>query len=228
MQFAKHHTFALLAALGLSAIALNDAVTHGLTGEYSVFADDGPTWIVALGDVIHGLAYAGGLAVLRAERQRIHANRAASIFGWLLFAAFVPLALGFLLAGIVPLRDSLMTLGGPVIGVAFGLQFLAALGLGLSLVKRPETGVGSRILLAILPAIGVTVALAVFATDWAHPAYVETVTIIGTALLATSTRRASLDTPTSGGNIGVRSTKEALPTPSNPLPAGNSGRVNVR
>lgn len=194
MHLDSHHKFALIAGLGLSAIALNDAVTHGLTGHWSVFADEGPTWIVATGDVIHGLAYAGGLAVLRAERSRIHANRAASIFGWLLFAAFVPLAVGFLLGGIVPLRDTLMNAGGPVIGIAFLLQFVAALGLGLSLAKHPETGVGSRILLAVLPVIGLTVLLALVAADWAHPAYVETVTIVGVALLGVSGRPPSTRT----------------------------------
>lgn len=190
MQLRTHHKLALAGALGLSGIAIFDAITHGLTGHWSMFADDGEVpWVMAVGDLVHGLAYTGALAVLHTERRRIHANRAASIFGWLLFVAFVPLAIGFLLSSIPPARDTVLELGGVVIGVAFGLQFIAALGLGLSLVRHPETGVGSRVLLAFLPVVGVTVALAILAKDWAHPAYVETVVIIGTALLATSRRR---------------------------------------
>lgn len=188
MQLATHHKFALAGALGLSGIAVFDAITHGITGHWSAFSDDGDVpWVRALSSIVHGLAYAGALWVLHAERRRIHANKAAATFGWLLFAAFVPLTIGFLT--IMPFQafgigvaavDSLT----PVIGVAFGLQFLAGAGLGLSLWRHPETGPGSRILQGIIPVIGATVLTAYLATDWAHPAYVEACTIVGTSLLA--------------------------------------------
>ncbi len=191
MNLARHHQFALAGALGLSAIALFDAVTHGLTGHWSVFSEEGEIpWIQSAGNVVHGLAYAGALWVLHVERRRIHATRSAAVFGWLLFAAFAALAAGFLL--VAPFSphgrlESLVLVYEPVIGITFGLQFLAAIGLGLSLLKHSETGVGSRILLAVVPVLGVTALLAVVAPAWAHPAYVETTTIIGTALLGTAT-----------------------------------------
>ena len=187
MQLTTHHKFALAGAVGLSGIAVFDALTHGVTGHWSAFSDDGDVaWVRTLGNLVHGLAYAGALWVLRAERRRIHVNRAAAGFGWLLVAAFVPLAVGFLT--VVPLQPFGIGVGlydvvTPVIGVAFGLQFVAGIGLGLSLLKRPETGPGSRILQAIIPVIGATALTAFLATDWAHPAYVEVCTIVGVALL---------------------------------------------
>lgn len=191
MKLARHHRLALPAAVGLSAIAIFDAVTHGLTGHWSVFADDsGVPVALAVCSVVHGLAYAGALWVQYAERGRIRANRAASVFSWLLFAAFVPLAAGFLL--LAPFEayghfEGAYAALAPVIGVAFGLQFLAATGLGLSLLRHPETGVGSRMLAALPLVMGLTALLAFVAPDWAHPAYVETVTIVGVALLGTAT-----------------------------------------
>ncbi len=198
MTLERHHRFALAAALGLSGIALFDAATHGMTGHPSAFSDVGTNhWLQLAGSAVHGLAYAGGAWVLHVERRRLHANRGAAVFEWLLFAAFAALAAGFLL--VMPFT-SYGVLGGftslfvPVIGIAFLLQFLAAMGLGLSLIKRPETGVGSRILLALFPTFGLTALIAAVAPDWGHPAYVESVTILGAALLGTATpplRRAS-------------------------------------
>jgi hypothetical protein len=114
------------------------------------------------------------------------------VFGWLLFAAFAPLAAAFLLLG--PFRalgqlEGAFVLLDPVIGIAFGLQFLAAAGLGLSLLRHPETGVGSRILAAIPLVLGLTILLVVVAPDWAHPAYLETFTIVGASLLGTAAQR---------------------------------------
>jgi hypothetical protein len=187
MQLATHHKFALAGALALSGVAVFDAITHGITGHWSAFSDDGDiAWVRALGSAVHGLAYAGALWVLHAERRRIHATRAATVFGWLLFAAFVPLAVGFLTA--MPLQAAGIGFASydvvtPIIGFAFVLQFVAGVGLGLSLRTRPETRPGSRILQAIIPAIGATALIAFLAPAWAHPAYAEACTILGAALL---------------------------------------------
>jgi hypothetical protein len=190
MKLALHHRLALPAALGLSAIAIFDAITHGVTGHWSVFADDsGSAAAQALGAVVHGLAYLGALWVLYIERRRFRANRAATVFGWLLVAAFAPLAAGFLLLapfGALGQLEGALAFVEPVIGIAFGLQFLAAAGLGLSLLRHPETGVGSRILAAIPLVLGLTLLLIVVAPDWSHPAYLETFTIVGASLIGTA------------------------------------------
>ncbi|KGN31364.1 hypothetical protein N802_04540 [Knoellia sinensis KCTC 19936] len=187
MQLGTHHRYALAGAVVLSALALYDAATWGLTGHSSVFVDTGPRWAQILAGVVHVVAYTGALAVLHAERRRIHTNRAAAVFGWLLFVAFIPLAVGYLLIAIPAVTEVVQSRGEVVFGLAFGLQFLAAIGLGLSLVKHPETRIGSRILLGIVPTIGLTAALAAWTSNWAHPAYVEAVTLMGIALLATRT-----------------------------------------
>ena len=193
MNLARHHRLALAGALGLSAIALFDAVTHGLTGHWSVFSDDGRTpTIRAAGEAVHGIAYAGALWVLLAERRRIHVNRSATVFAWVLSVAFAALAAGFLLAAPLTAADPAgpdpAALFEPVIGTAFALQFLAAIGLGLALVRHEETGVGSHLLAAMLPVLAVTLLLGAVAPGWAHPAYLETTTILGIALLGTAAR----------------------------------------
>jgi hypothetical protein len=203
MQLRRHHRIALATGLGLSGIALFDAVTHGVTGHWSAFSDDGDVpAIIAVGNVVHGLAYAGGVLVLHAERARLTVNRPAAVSRWLLLAAFAVLGVGFLLLAPFQPYDMATTLTdavGPVIGVAFLLQFLAALGLGLSLLRYPDTGVGSRVLAGLPLVVAATVVVAVVAGDWAHPAYVETATILGVALLGTAAPSVSRDEPSPAG-----------------------------
>jgi hypothetical protein len=207
MALAPHHRVALAAALGLSAVALVDAVSHGVTGDWSVFSDEGQIpWIRSAGAVVHGLAYAAGAWVLHAERRRLVVNRSATVFRWLLVVALAVLAAGFGLVapfapdGLPPAPDAVFA---AVVGVAFGLQFVAATGLGLSLLRHPETGIGSRLLQAVLPVLAVTVLLGAVAPAWAHPAYLETTTILGVALLGTAARPGSGATPTAlrGGAV---------------------------
>ena len=76
MQLAPHHKQGLAGAAVLSSIALFDAMTHGLTGHGSVFADGSTMpWLLAAGDIAHGAAYLSLLLVLRAERTRLAVNR---------------------------------------------------------------------------------------------------------------------------------------------------------
>ena len=192
MNLARHHRVALAGALGLSAIALFDAVTHGLTGHWSAFSDDGQNPAIrAAGEAVHGLAYAGAVWVLVAERRRLHANRRTTVFAWVLALSFAALAAGFLVAAPFTAAAGArpaVAFFEPVIGAAFALQFLAAIGLGLALLRHAETGVGSRLLAATVPVLALTLVLASVAPAWAHPAYVETTTILGVALLGTAVR----------------------------------------
>ena len=71
----------LAAAVPVALIALNDAVTHGLTGEYSVFADGGPAWAYYVATVTHGLLYALLIVVLVANRPPDRRRAAAASAG---------------------------------------------------------------------------------------------------------------------------------------------------
>lgn len=200
----RHHVLALAGAAGLSAIALTDAATHGLTGSWSLFSDDGDVpWVRSLGAVVHGLAYAGAVWVLHAERDRLRVNRAAAVFSRLALVAFLLLAAGFLLvAPLMPygLAGPVEPALGPVIGVAFVVQIVAAAGVGLSLLRRPDAGPGTWVLASLPVVLVLTVLLGLVAADWAHPAYLETVTVVGVALLG-ARRRTDDGAPRAGAGV---------------------------
>jgi hypothetical protein len=192
MSLSRHHLIALgLSAGGLVSIALTDAVTHGLTGHNSVFSDDSgrPGWII-VGGLGHSAAYAAQCWVLVAERDRFAgANRFARLLRGVLLVSLALLAVGFavvspiLILARVPLDGAVGTAWGLVATVGFGGMILGALLLGLALLRTNPLGLGGRVLAAVLPVAGLTVALAAWAPAWAHPAYVETVLAFGIALL---------------------------------------------
>lgn len=81
-------------------------------------------------------------------------------------------------------------------GTAFGalgtplflVSILAALVLGLALVRNNPAGLGGRVLAWILPVTGAVVALGFVAPAFAHPGYVETVVNFGLALIRVGVR----------------------------------------
>jgi hypothetical protein len=192
MQLASHHRPALAGAVGLSSLALFDAVTRGVTGSGSVFSDGSDVrWLAVAGSIVHGLAYVALAHVVRAERERIAVNRAARLAVRVLTPALSVLGVGFLV--LWPLADLILTpveaaVSG-VIGVAFGLHFLGALVLGLATARRPGGRPGSLVLASLLPVIGITALLGLLAPGFVHPAYAETTVCFGLALLGAGNRR---------------------------------------
>ena len=180
---------AVAGSIALAGIALGDAVTHGLTGNYSVFSDDyGTTGLWLAGNVAHGLTYAALAWVLVSEGRRVDAgSRGRRIIRRGLLGSFGALAVYFLVA--TPYfyaTDADLDSVPPVIAaplVAFPLMFVFALALGVSTRRMAELRPASLTLLAILPVIGLTAVLAVVAPDFAHPAYLETVVNFGVALI---------------------------------------------
>lgn len=198
------HRVALAGATALSLIALNDAVTHGLTGHYSVFADDsGRPGFIAFGQLLHGMAYVGFAAVLVRERRRFaQANAVARATRWVVLVSLAALAVVFLVgpAAIVlgsAQSDVLEDALGGAAGVGFVGMLLGSLVLGLALRRSRTLGVGARVLQLMIPAAIFTALIAAIAVDWAHPAYVETVSGFGLALLGV------------GEGAGVRARKGA-------------------
>lgn len=202
----RHHLVALVTSTGLSAIALGDAVTHGTTGRYSVFADDsGHERLVVLGSVVHGLAYVALAVVLTREQDlflagsrlvRVLRTVLQTSFG--LFAALMLVAtpVMYLVTGrtTLPEDGALGITAGVVATAAFVGMLLGALLLGLTQVRRPTLGTGGRVLLAMGPVLLLTAALGFLATDWAHPGYLEAtlnlgVSLVGVGTVATTGRR---------------------------------------
>ena len=101
MTLDRRHTLALIGATLTSAIALGDAVTHGLTGQSSVFAgDSGATAWSEIGGLVHGLTYAALGWVLVGERDRFAtANRFARVLRLVLIPTFDVMAVAFVMGG---------------------------------------------------------------------------------------------------------------------------------
>jgi len=190
MPLSRHHRWALAGAVLTSAIALTDAVTHGLTGGFSPFSEESDlTLLVVAGTLVHGLAYVAFAVVLRAEAGRFAAtNRVARASRWVVLVSLAVLAVGFLtVSPVVTVRDTYDGTAYAVLGIMAGLGFagllLGSLVMGTALLRTDALGVGARVLALLLPALGVTLLLAWLSPLWAHPAYLETPTYLGLALL---------------------------------------------
>jgi hypothetical protein len=196
MALSRHHRIALVGACATSAIALGDAVVHGLTGDNSVFADDsGRPVLIALVGVVHGLTYLALATVLVAERVRFAGtNHLARGARWLLLGGLAVLAVGFLLVVPVfafagPPDGALGATWEGVATVGFLAMILGSLTLGLALLRTSALGVGARVLALMLPVAGLTAIVAYAAPSWAHPAYLETTLHFGIALLGVGAAR---------------------------------------
>ena len=196
MTLSSHHKAALIGAVATSGIALIDAVTHGLTGHSSAFADDsGLPVVTALGGVAHGLTYlALGFVLLREADRFLAANRVARAARWVVLASLALLGPAFLfVAPVLTLTDVgegvLLRVWGGMAGVAFFGMILGALVLGLALHRERTVGVGARVLSMMVPVLGLTLLLAWAAPAWAHPAYLETTLHFGIALIGVTATR---------------------------------------
>ena len=210
MSMQLHHKLALLGAAGTSAMALGDAVIHGLTGHYSVFADtSGNALVQALGDLVHGLTYLALSFVLVREAGRFAAvSRVARGCRWVVLVSLATLAAGFVLVAPVLAFPGIdagtrYSIWGGIAGVAFVGMILGSLALGLALLPSRALGVGARVLALMLPVAGLTALIAWLASGWAHPAYLETTLHFGLATLGlgaaavlTSTEAQSPSSPT--------------------------------
>ena len=187
MQLSTHHKVALAGAVVTSSIALFDAVTHGITGDYSVFSDEsGNRPAVVLAALAHGLAYIAFCAVLVREAPLIRsAGRIAAALRWVLLGSLATLSVGFIFLApfMEPSGSDLGVVFGVVASLCFAGLLLSGLLIGPFLVTTQGLRPGSWLLSAMLPVLGATLLLAWLAPDWAHPAYLETTLHFGIALL---------------------------------------------
>jgi len=179
---------AITAATIFSAVSLYDAVHHGVTGKGSIFSDEyGMTWATIAAAIVSALSFIALAVILVIERERIDSD--SRFRRWVRRLLAVDLALLAAVYGIgIPLMGALGRGGldaavGGVAGVAFAAMFILAVGLGLSLIRIRELRPSAVLLLAVLPAIGLTIILQATGSGFAHPAYAETAVYFGIALL---------------------------------------------
>ena len=208
MTLSSHHAVALAGAAVTSAIALTDAVTHGVTGHYSAFSDDSNLPVVAaIGGLAHGLTYLALCFVLVREVDRFRlTNRVARAARWVVLVSLALLAPGFLLvAPVMTFADveggAAYTIWGGVAGVGFAGMILGSLVLGLALIRNRRLGIGARVLSMMAPVLGLTLLLGWLDPGWAHPAYLETTLHFGIALLGVGATRAAGTTERSADQL---------------------------
>ncbi|MGC0144843.1 hypothetical protein [Pseudactinotalea sp. Z1732] len=184
---------ALLGAAGISAIALNDAATFALTGQYSAASDEfGLNPLFVLSGIVHGLAYLAFTAVLHLHRHRVDAgSRFRRVVRVVLSLALVALAAGMLGSTAVSMvQGEVVDSGalGALAGINFLLMFVGGVMLGFALLRRRELRPAAITLVAIVPAILLVILLAAVGSPWAHPAYAEVMVGFGLAFIGLTPR----------------------------------------
>jgi hypothetical protein len=180
---------AVAGAAATSAIALYDAVHHGLTGRYSVFSEDSELPAVAFaGSLVHGFTYAVLAAVLIRLAQSGVRRFSRTVAG-LLAVDFGVLAVLFLIVEPIMFATDADRAATPAVlsaagGAAFLLMFVLSFVLGLSLLRQSRLRPVVMMLLAIVPVLVLTILAEALGSGFAHPAYAEILVNFGVALLA--------------------------------------------
>jgi len=194
----KLFTLAVVGAAATSGIALFDALHHGLTGRYSVFSTDTELPAVAFaGSLVHGFTYTALGAVLLVQSKASDGGPAYRWLCRLLCAVFAVLAAVFLVGEPIRIATGFSIDTNPVGAVignlTFLLMFAFGFALGLTLLRRPERRPSATLLIAVGPVLALTVVGGALGSDFAHPAYAETLINVGVALLALPNRVARPD-----------------------------------
>ncbi|MFT3873769.1 MAG: hypothetical protein QM714_14185 [Nocardioides sp.] len=187
---ANHHVAALVVVVPLLTALAVDWIITGVTGERTFITDDAlsaPLWVHVLLTGGLCLACAMLIVVLRRERPLFLAvqrfGRTLRVCRTILMAGLVAMIAG---NGIIyPLLKVFEIDSGPIYNASglaafFGLAatFLPAMVIGLTQVRRNELGVGGRVLALSVLAVLLTVAVFLFADDWASPVLL-TMTVLG-------------------------------------------------
>jgi hypothetical protein len=180
---------ALVLAVATSGLALYDALVGGTTGELTFLdAESGMSLGLMLGSVIHAAAYVILALLLRAHADRIDAGskvrrglRIGLAVSYVLMAVFFGPVITYAWAtGTDP--DNLPGLLAVPAGLGFVGLFAFTIALGMALLKVAGMRMPGLVLTGVVAGLGVTALLGALGSDFAHPAYPETLAYIGTAL----------------------------------------------
>jgi hypothetical protein len=187
----KHHVIALGLAAVLVAGLVVDTVFAAVNGHHTFITDDtrGGTAVSIMMAALLGVAFAALAGVVRAERAAFAAgNRAVRATRPVLLVSLTLLALGQLVVQPVMLLSGTRSgaaydMSGAAAGLTLVALFVAVLVLSVAVVRSNPLGVGGRILLLIVPAVAVTVLLALVAPAFASPVYCTAVALTGLSLI---------------------------------------------
>jgi hypothetical protein len=193
---------AVSTAAVLSALALSDAALNALTPSGAAPWDpEGASELMLRAvNLLHGIPYLLLAAVLMTYRRQIDQDSRA--LPWLrniLAGCYAILGLFFSFAGLFAPRLGTETPEwlSAAIFVPFLGSFIIAIPLGLLLLKHHRMQLSGWLLASPIIVLPLTIVLE-STSRWAHPAYLETVINLGTALIsvaATSRRSADSSTP---------------------------------
>lgn len=178
---------ALVVAFTTSAVALADAAVRGLHAGSSPIDEQQAGWVNVVVSILHAIAYGvlAGLLVSRADlidagsRARRWVRRVLACSLTVLALTFAALVLGVEAEGQSPLSMAV----GVLAGTAFAAMFVLSCVLGLSLLARRPFRAAAWMLSAQLLVLAGTLLLAALGSPFAHPAYLETASAFGLALL---------------------------------------------
>lgn len=178
---------AVSAAAGLSVLALSDAVRNALAPSGTAPWDpaDGPELILRGIILLHAAVYLLLAAVLTAYRRQIDGDsRALPWLRKILAACYLILGLPFCWAGLFAPHTDFDAAGwvSMVIFVAFLGSFVAPIPLGLLLLRQHRMRLSGWLLASPVIIFPLTIVLDSI-SRWGHPAYLESVVNLGTALM---------------------------------------------
>lgn len=196
----SHHRIALYLT-GLMAVAIAvDTIVRITTGDATVVTDDtsaGTAASVAMSLAI-ACAFGAGAVVVHRERSTFaDTGKALRAFRMIAFVSLVGLVVGM---GVLnPIQQIAGIESGPFYDVSGLLAALALLGtavsaiaLGLGSLRRPELGIGGRVLALVIPVVLVTIALGAVAPDVASPVFTTLTMMLGFGTVGAQPQRAAV------------------------------------
>lgn len=195
MPLSTHHRLAVAWVACVAALAAVDAVSLGLTGRPSVFAEgSGVRWALMISALTHGVAYAALVNVLVREQASVSSvsSRAATVRRVLLLCLGMLAVKSAILAPLV--GDGQGRVDGPLGTLVWALNGLGLLGLvvgslvlGLELLRAGRMAPSAWLLSAVIPVALATLVLGLVVPAWANEALLETTMHLGLALVGVET-----------------------------------------